>query len=180
MTESAHHSDQPINRVRRRDRAVEDDTWIGGFFRQAPYGVLATEAGGQPFTTPLLFVYDEQTSSLYFHTARTGRINTNLAANPRVSFCASRMGRLLHATAAAGFDVEYDSTVAFGQAALVEGEEAERALRLLIEKYFPGLHYGQDYRPITPEQLARTAVYQIKIEAWSGKRNAADPEAGPQ
>jgi nitroimidazol reductase NimA-like FMN-containing flavoprotein (pyridoxamine 5'-phosphate oxidase superfamily) len=30
---------------------------------------------------------------------------------------------------------------------------------------------GEDYRPITDEELKRTSVYAIAIESWSGKRN---------
>jgi len=30
---------------------------------------------------------------------------------------------------------------------------------------------GKHYRPITPKELARTSVYAIAIDSWSGKRN---------
>jgi hypothetical protein len=30
---------------------------------------------------------------------------------------------------------------------------------------------GQEYRPITDQELKRTSVYAIVIESWSGKRN---------
>ena len=30
---------------------------------------------------------------------------------------------------------------------------------------------GEDYRPITDNELKRTSVYGIKIESWSGIRN---------
>jgi hypothetical protein len=29
----------------------------------------------------------------------------------------------------------------------------------------------KEYRPIMDEELARTSVYAIKIESWSGKKN---------
>jgi hypothetical protein len=161
-----------INRVRRRDRAVEDDDWIRAFLRDARYGVVATESDGQPFINPLLFVYDEETNALYFHTGRAGRIFANIAANARVCFNTCRMGDLIADTEACRFDVAYDSVIVFGKATvLAHAEQATRALRLLLAKYFPDLRYGEDYAPIAPEQLARTAVYRLEIEAWSGKRN---------
>ncbi|MFB3880173.1 MAG: pyridoxamine 5'-phosphate oxidase family protein [Armatimonadota bacterium] len=164
-------SDQ-INWIRRRDRAVEDDEWIRAFLRDARYGVVATESGGQPFTNPVLFVYDEKHNAIHFHTGRQGRIFANIAANPRVCLNACQMGRLIADTAAWRFDVAYDSVVVFGKAAaLGDAEEATGALRLLLAKYFPHLRYGEDYAPITPEQLARTAVYRLEIEAWSAKRS---------
>jgi nitroimidazol reductase NimA-like FMN-containing flavoprotein (pyridoxamine 5'-phosphate oxidase superfamily) len=49
----------------------------------------------------------------------------------------------------------------------------ERALQGLLDKYFPDLKPGVDYRPITPEELDETAVFAVDIEAWSGKRKVA-------
>ena len=166
-------ADCPINRVRRRDRAVEDDGWIRAFLREARYGVVASESEGQPFTNPLLFIYDEGANAIYFHTGRAGRIFANIAANPRVCFNACRMGEPIADTEAWRFDVKYESVVVFGKATVMdEPQEATRALRLLLAKYFPHLRYGEDYVPIKPEQLARTAVYRLDIAAWSAKRNA--------
>ncbi len=50
---------QPINTVRRSDRAVEDETWIKAFLQRAPVGVLATVSDDQPFINSNLFVYDQ-------------------------------------------------------------------------------------------------------------------------
>ena len=174
MSGSTCSPEQPINRVRRRDRVVEDDGWIRAFLREAPYGVVATEAGGQPFMNPLLFAYDEESNALYFHTSRAGRIFANVGANERVCFCASKMGELIAAPESCRFDVEYESVVVFGRArVLADREEATGALRLLLGKYFPKLRYGTDYRPITAEQVERTAVSRLEVECWSAKRNAA-------
>jgi hypothetical protein len=160
-------------RVRRRDRAVEDETWIRGFLREAPYAVVATASEGQPFLNPLLFIYDEETNSIYFHTSRAGRIFTNIARNPRVCLNICRMGELIADPEACRFDVHYDSVNVFGPAVvLAEAEAATRALRLLLAKYFPHLRYGEDFAPLPPEQVARTAVYQLRIESWTAKRNA--------
>ena len=176
MTESSPPVEHPINRVRRRDRAVEDETWIRSFLRDAPYGVVATESKGQPFINPLTFVYDEASHCIYFHTGRAGRIFANIAANPRLCFNASRMGDLIPATRASGFDVEYDSVTVFGRAHVLEDHaEATRALRLLLDKYFPDLRCGEDYSSITTADLSRAAVYRLAVDCWSGKRNVARP-----
>jgi hypothetical protein len=34
-----------------------------------------------------------------------------------------------------------------------------------IEKYFPQMKSGKEYRPITDEELKRTSVYAISIES---------------
>ena len=87
------------------------------------------------------------------------------------------MGRRLPASTALDFTVEHAGAVVFGRACIVDDPvEAARALQLLLDKYFPRLRPGAHYRPVTAEELARTAVYRIEIEAWSGKKKevAAD------
>ena len=108
---------------------------------------------------------------IYFHGARQGRTPDNLAADSRVCFMVSEMGRLLPAKKAAEFSCEYASVVVFGRAEPVaDHDEARRALQLLLDKYFPHLRPQRDYRPTTDEALAVTAVFRLGIEQWSGKQ----------
>lgn len=159
--------------VTRQDRAILDEPWISAFLRQAATANIATSVDGQPFVTTLLFVYDPTHQTIYLHTARHGRLLENIQANPRLCFSAHEMGRLLPANTALNFSVEYRSVVVFGLAHLLEDrEEAGQALQMLLDKYFPHLHPGSDYRPITARELDQTAVYRLDIEEWSGKRKA--------
>jgi uncharacterized protein len=65
--------------------------------------------------------------------------------------------------------------VAFGRLSLLLAlDEKRRALYGLIEKYFPGMVPGEQYRPITDVELKQTAVYKMVIDTWSGKRNWPD------
>ncbi len=168
---SKDYTNQPFNQVRRKDRAVTDEAWIRAFLHRAPYGVLATADNGQPFINTNLFAYDEASQAIYIHTARKGRTRTNVEANERVCFSVSEMGRLLPADVALDFSLEYTGVVIFGTAKIVTDEAEQRhGLQLLLDKYFPHLRPGQDYRPITAEELEITAVYRIDIEQWSGKQ----------
>ncbi|MBC6935677.1 MAG: pyridoxamine 5'-phosphate oxidase family protein [Chloroflexi bacterium] len=167
----------PFNQVRRADRAIDDDGWIRAFLKRAPFGTLATVSDGQPFVNTNLFVYDESRGVIYLHTARVGRTRANVDADARVCFSVSEMGRFLPADTALGFSVEYAGVVVFGRAEVAaDPDEARRGLQLLLDKYFPHLQPGQDYRPITDEELARTAVYRIEIDSWSGKQKAVAPD----
>jgi nitroimidazol reductase NimA-like FMN-containing flavoprotein (pyridoxamine 5'-phosphate oxidase superfamily) len=164
-------SAQPINQPRRKDRAIDDPAWIEDFLRRAPVASIATEAGGQPFLHNNLFAYDPVSHAIYFHTAKEGRARSNIDANPRVCLSVYEMGRLLPANTALEFSVEYASVIVFGCAIVIdEPAEAARCLQLLLDKYFPDRKPGADYRPIQPEELARTAVFRIDIDSWSGKR----------
>lgn len=162
-----------LTQVRRSDRAMDDDAWIADFLHRAAAGVLATANDGQPFINSNLFVYDPAAHAIYLHTARTGRTPLNVAANNRVCFHVFEMGRLLPADVALDFSVEYGGVTVFGRGELIlDPAEARAALQLLLDKYFPHLHPNEDYRAITEEELARTTVYRLCIEQWSGKRKA--------
>jgi nitroimidazol reductase NimA-like FMN-containing flavoprotein (pyridoxamine 5'-phosphate oxidase superfamily) len=122
-------------------------------------------------------VYDEGAHAIYLHTAREGRMRSNLESDGRVCFGVAEMGRLLPDEVAAEFSVEYAGVTVFGRGAVVEDdEEKARALQLLTDKYAPHLQPGRDYRPANQEELNRTSVLRIDIESWSGKKN--EKEAG--
>lgn len=167
--------DQPEAYVRRRDRVVEDEEWIRTLLHQAPLGIIATVYEGQPFVNSNLFVYDEKAQSIYFHTAKVGRTRANVEVGERVCFSVSEMGRLLPATTALDFSVEYAGVTVFGLCSVITNRvQAKEALQLLLDKYAPHLQPGQDYQSMTDQELTRTAVYQITIEQWSGKRKQAE------
>lgn len=161
------------SRVTRQDRAINDEEWIAQFLNGTPQGMIATAQGEQPYLSTLLFALAPAQKVIYFHTARRGRVWDNLQQNRRVCFTATEMGRLLPADTALNFSVEYQSVVAFGNADLIEDPvEAERALQMILDKYFPHLQPGKDYRPITEGELSLTAVYRMEVEEWSGKRKS--------
>lgn len=159
------------SRVRRSDRAVQDEVWIADLLRRAPLASIATSVEGQPFINSNLFIYDADTHAIFFHTARKGRTRTNVADGANVCFTVAEMGRLLPADTALEFSVEYSSVVVFGHVTAVNEEnEATEALQALLDKYFTHLTPGVDYRPPIPEELKRTSIFRLDIETWSGKR----------
>lgn len=165
-----------LDQPRRRDRA-QGEEWIRQTLLEAAFGSLATVADGQPALHLNLFVFDPERDAIYLHTARQGETRSRLEAGAPVVFGVAEMGRLLPASAAVSFSVEYASVVARGTARVVEEPaEAAHALGLLMRKYAPHLDPEADYRGIDAADLARTTVYRIDIESWSGKRNAK-PEA---
>jgi nitroimidazol reductase NimA-like FMN-containing flavoprotein (pyridoxamine 5'-phosphate oxidase superfamily) len=162
---------------RRADRAVTDETWLRAMLHKAPYGSLGTEWQGQPSVKPTLFAFDEARNAIYFHGATEGHTRLSVEANPRTCFCVSELGRLLPADTAMQFSMEFASVIAYGKASFIHDlQEARYGLQLILDKYFPHLKSGKDYRPILPEELNITLVYRLDIETWSGKqkRVAAD------
>ncbi len=165
-------NDAPINAVRRSDRA-EDDTWIQEFLEKSAVASLATVHDGQPFINSNLFYYDAGAHCVYIHTGRYGRTRSNIEGDDRACLSVMEMGRLLPAEEALEFSVEYAGVTVFGSVRVVEdADEAKRALQWLLDKYAPHLTPGADYRPPVDEELKRTSVFRLDIEAWSGKRKS--------
>ena len=152
-----------------------EDEWIRAFLRIAKVGHIASSRDGQPFLNPSIFWFDEENHQIIFHSNVTGRVRSNLENNPKVCFEASELGKLLPSNIALEFSLQYRSVIVFGTARLVTDLfEARRVLYGLIQKYFPKMHAGKEYREITGNELKRTSVYAIQIEEWSGKENWKD------
>ena len=167
----------PRSQLRRRDRA-KDEAWIRAYLEASSFGFLATMGEeGQPYLNSNIYVYDDTRRCIYLHTHRTGRTRDNLAVPEKVAFSVASMGRLLPAPEALEFSVEYAGVVVFGTGRLVDdATEAERGLQMLLDKYAPHLEAGRDYRPVTPRELERTAVYRIDVETWSGKQKEVEED----
>lgn len=171
MSERLDSKKQAPNKVHRAEYAC-DDAWVRSFLAQAETGHVATRWDKQPFITPVLFWYDPQVHEIYLHTNVTGRLQANCQRYPEVCFETFRSGELLPSNIALEFSFQYESVVVFGKIRqLTQPEQMRAALYGLIEKYFPAMQPGIDYRPITDQELKRTGVFAIAIESWSGKRN---------
>ena len=171
------HSFSPneLTAIRRTDRAITDDAEIADLLRQADICRIATSINAPPFIHANTFWYDGE--RIFFHTPTEGRTPSNIRQNPRVCLEVDWVGRWLPAKTALEFSVEYTGVVVFGRARLLEdAAEKERALQGLLDKYFPDLKPGADYRPITPKELKVTAVFAVDIQAWSAKRKVAPAE----
>ncbi len=163
----------PPNHQRRPENRRDDD-FVKALLQRCLVARIATRWEDQPFITPTNFWFDEAKHRLIFHSNVVGRIRANSERHPEVCLEASEFGRYLPSNDPLEFSTQYRSVVVFGKLKLLEGEAAKAALYGLIEKYFPGLRQGHEYKPITDEQLKRTSVYEMTIESWSGKENWVD------
>jgi uncharacterized protein len=148
------------------------DEWIRAFLGRSQIGHVAHAMGEQPFITPTNFWFDATRHQIVFHSNISGRIHSNLQNNPKVCFETSEYGHFLPANTALEFSTQYRSVMVFGKVEIIENdEEKQRLLYGLLKKYFPEMEAGREYRPITNQELARTTVYALQIETWSGKEN---------
>ncbi len=152
-----------------------DDAWIRAFLHRAKVGHVASAREGQSFLNPTTYWFDEANHQIIFHSNLVGRIRSNIETNPRVCFEASELGKMLPSNVALEFSLQFRSVIVFGRARLLsDPEEARRGLYGLIQKYFPAMTAGKEFREITDKEVKRTSVYAIQIEEWTGKENWKD------
>lgn len=166
------YENQSPTAFQRRPHLTKDDAWIREFLNTAQVGHIATSIDGQPFINPSTFWYDEASHQIVFHSNVAGRVRSNIEANPKVCLEASMLGQMLPSNVALEFSLQYRSVVVFGDARVVtDPQEAKTLLYGLVQKYFPEMSVGKEYREITEKELRATSVYAITIASWSGKEN---------
>lgn len=128
------------------------------------YGTLATVCSNEyPYATPLSYIYME--GNIYFHCASKGQKLENINNNPKVCFTVVTDTEVLPSK----FTTKYKSAVVFGTASIVTGDEKEKALVGLVEKYCPDyLIQGNKY---ISKAFDKTTLIRIKPEHITGKSN---------
>ncbi|MCS5654213.1 MAG: pyridoxamine 5'-phosphate oxidase family protein [Candidatus Marinimicrobia bacterium] len=164
-------NNRPINQSR-RPKLDMDDEWNAKFLNKIRVGHISTRDGNQPFINPTSFWYSKEDHEVYFHSNAVGRMRFNAENNPETCFECYRSGRLLPSNLALEVSFQYECVIAFGRIRVIKDIDEKRdVLNELLQKYFGEMRSGEDYRPITDNELKRTSVYGIKIESWSGIRN---------
>ena len=167
-------NNRPINQSR-RPKLDMDDEWNAKFLNKIKVGHISTRDGNQPFINPTSFWYSKEDHEIYFHSNAVGRMRFNAENNPETCFECYRSGRLLPSNLALEVSFQYECVIAFGRIRVIKDIDEKRdVLNELLQKYFGEMRSGEDYRPITDNELKRTSVYGIKIESWSGIRNWED------
>jgi hypothetical protein len=152
-----------------------EEGWIRELLHRGQVAHIASRWDEQPFLTPTTYLFDEEKHRIIFHSNISGRIRSNIDRHPQVCVEVSEMGKLLPSNIALEFSLQYRSVIVFGSARILEDPNEQRELlHRLIAKYFGGMKPGRDFRPATEKELARTSVYGISIDSWSGKENWKD------
>ena len=147
--------------MRRKDKELPGNR-VKEVLEKTHYGVLGTiTEDGYPYTTPINFVYFD--NSIYFHSATAGEKLDNIQKNDKVSFNVVCDVELLPGK----FDTNYKSVVAFGKAEEVYFDEKKMALLAFIEKYSKDfLEQGKIY---VEKGSDAARVVKVNIEHMTGK-----------
>lgn len=147
--------------LRRKDRQLQDAE-IWKLLELGEYGVLSTcSVDSQPYGVPLSYCLLD--TAVYFHCALEGRKLANLAANNRASFCVVGATEVVPEK----FSTRYESVIVSGIVTEALGDDKQRGLEALVDKYCPDYHEkGMQY--ITAD-AAKTRVFKLQIDTVCGK-----------
>ena len=128
---------------------------------------------GLPYIVPLSFGYEilDGKIAVYFHGAKAGRKAELLRSLPRVCVEADLCHGFVD-NGRGGYTCDYESVIGYGNVELLEGAEAEKGIRLLLE------HCDIQAEACPAEAMAITAVNRVILDEISGKhRNLDNPNA---
>jgi nitroimidazol reductase NimA-like FMN-containing flavoprotein (pyridoxamine 5'-phosphate oxidase superfamily) len=153
--------------MRRHDRELTERGELEAILRTADVCRLAFSTGGAPYIVPMNFGYRwEERLVLFFHCASEGRKLELMKANPSVGFELDVDHRLVTASDACHWGMDYGSIIGTGRLSLVEGDENRRAALDAIMA-----QYGFEGTPAyAAAKYARTVVLRLDVEEFSGKR----------
>lgn len=148
--------------MRRKDRKIGEAEALE-ILKNGEYGILSTVGeDGIPYGVPMSYAWVD--GRICFHCAKgKGHKFENLMYCPQVCFTVVGATEVLPAE----FGTNYESVIVFGTAQRLEGEEKQKGLEGLIEKY------SSQYREAGMEYIAKsgiaTDVFAIRPERISGK-----------
>ena len=151
--------------MRRTDREITDFNELANILRRADTIRLGLHGDPYPYVVPLSFGFEalEGRVALYFHGAVEGLKHELIARDCHV--CVETDIFHGYAETPGGITTAYESFIGFGICARVMGDEAAHGIDLLLE------HCGCAGYQYDPNELARTGVYRIALEGFTGKKN---------
>ena len=125
------------------------------------YCVMAVDGDdGYPYAVPVNYVFDGE--AVYLHSAAQGHKIDALKRNPKCSLSVVDKDDVIPEE----FTSYFRSVIVFGRASFVEAiADKEKALRLLCEKYSPGIDPAAEINKF----LKAVCIVRIDIDKLSGK-----------
>lgn len=146
----------------RRIRQQLDAEAVSRILYEGKYGVWGVAGDeGYPYAVPVNYAYDGE--AIYIHSALMGHKIDAIRREPKCSFCIVDKDDVVPEE----FTSYFRSVIVFGRAVIVEDpEERVRALRLLGEKYSPGIDPTAEIERF----IRAVAIIRIDIDQVTGKQ----------
>lgn len=151
-----------IDRKMRRSRQELPAEEVERILRGGKYAVWAIAGDdGYPYAVPVNYAYDG--AAIFIHSAASGHKIDAIARNPKCSLCIVDRDDVVPEE----FTTYFRSVIAFGRATIVDDTDGKlRALRLLCEKYSPGI----DPEAEIARFLKAVRIIRVDIDRASGKQ----------
>lgn len=159
--------------MRKAEREVKSTEELAEILSRCDTIRLGICDGGTPYVVPVSFGYEvlDGKIAVYIHGAKEGRRAGLLSGRPRVCVEAD----LCHGfpqNGRGGITCDYESVIGWGTVELLDGAEAEKGIRLLME------HCGVAGEGCPDGTMPVTRVNRIVLDEATGKhRNLQNPNA---
>jgi hypothetical protein len=134
--------------------------------------VAVVDPDGQPYVVPCAFARDGE--RVIFHGSTGSRLFRTLAQGGPTCFTVMLLDGMVLARSANESSMNYRSAMVLGTCEVLEGEEKERALRVVSDHLLPGR--WDDIRPPSRKELAATLVLALPLDEASVKISAGPPD----
>ena len=148
-------------RKMRRFKQLLPPEMTEAILRNGKYAVWAVDGDdGYPYAVPVNYVYDGH--AIFLHSAPAGHKIDAISRNAKCSLCIVDKDTVIPEK----FTSYFRSAIVFGRGVIVESEDEKiTALRLLSEKYSPGI----DPTAEIARFIKNVCIIRIDIETVSGK-----------
>ena len=155
--------------MRKSDREITSFEEIAEVLSRCDTIRIGISDADAPYIVPLSFGYEvlDGKIAIYFHGAKAGRKAELLRSLPRVCMEADICHGFVD-NGHGGYTCDYESVIGYGTVELLEGAEADKGIRLLLE------HCGITAEACPAEAMAVTAVHRVILDELSGKRRNLD------
>lgn len=153
----------------RKDREVKDKAEKIDILKRCDTLRIAFLDGEYPYIVPVSFGLRVEGESilLYFHGAKRGHKIELIEKSPKVCIEGDIFYKIEETTH--GITTRYESVIGVGVIEKVEGDEVIEGIQEICK------HYNRPAYPIGRcKGLPMTAVYKIKVESLTGKRNLSE------
>ena len=156
--------------MRRRDREVTNRQQILSIIDSCDVCRLGFADGNMPYVVPMCFAYqvnEDESITLYFHSAGDGRKVDIMKQNPHVAFEMDTAHKLFdNATDACGFGMKYQCVMGTGTVRFINEKDEKVPVLDLIMK-----HYTKKHLPYRPEFIDATLIIALDVDSISCKVN---------
>lgn len=162
----------PDKLTRLKHKQVDNPDDITAFLDTERFGYLAlADNSGRPVIIPLAYAHLD--NAIVIHGSTGAGALSSITPTTEVCFNVSRINGLVLARSSFESSVHYESVNIFGTCTRVDGEEKVALLNRLTERLFP--KRASTLRPVTPKELAATAVMKISMDHVVAKRSNGQP-----